>query len=77
MFYKVVPLLETYGNFEDEVVWLRFEILLLIRCEKCTFPILKSLKSHTNFTSSVAPLNLEWAQIFREAYVVTELRNSA
>ena len=59
MFYKVVPLLETYGNLKDEVVWLRFEILLLIGCEKCTFSILKKIKSNTNFNSSVALLNLD------------------
>ena len=50
MLYKVVPLLETYENPEDEVVWLRFEIFLLIGCENSRFPILKSLKSYTNFT---------------------------
>ena len=58
-FYKVFPLLETHRNPEDEVVWLRFEIFLLVGYEKCRFPILKSSKYHTNFTSSVEWLNLD------------------
>ena len=44
---------------KDEVVWLRFEIFLLKRCEKCRFPILKSSKSQTKFSSSVAWVNLD------------------